>query len=111
MNIRRPIIFAYVLCATFLMAHIVNAVIAETLSVPTGLIRPSPASDQAIEASASAPVLVERIRASGLFPLPVDPLGISATGPAGSAGSLPSRAPLNLASKLALLGVVMGDLG
>lgn len=111
MNIRRAIIFAYVLSATFLVAHIINAVIAEALSVPAGLVRPSPASDQAIEASASVPALVEHIRASGLFPLPVDPLGISATGSAGPAGSLLSRAPLNLASKLTLLGVVMGDLG
>ena len=107
MNIRRAIIFAYVLCATFLVAHIVNAVIAEALSVPAGLVRPSPASDQATEASASVPALVEHIQASGLFPLPIVPLGIGATG----SGSLPSRAPLNLASKLALLGVVMGDLG
>jgi general secretion pathway protein C len=107
MNMRRAIIFAYVLCATFLVAHIINAVIAEALSVPAGLVRPSPASDQATEALASVPALVEHIRASGLFPLPIDPLGISATG----TGSLPSRAPLNLASKLTLLGVVMGDLG
>jgi general secretion pathway protein C len=107
MNFRRAIIFAYVLCATFLVAHIINALIAEALSVPAGPVRPSPASDQATAASASVPALVEHIRASGLFPLPIDPLGISATGSA----SVPSRAPLNLASKLALLGVVMGDLG
>ena len=107
MNIRRAIMFAYVICATFIVAHIINAVIAEALSVPAGLVRPSPASDQGTDASASVPALVEHIRASGLFPLPMDPLGIGATG----SGSLPSRAPLNLASKLALLGVVMGDLG
>ncbi len=107
MNIRRAIIFAYVLCATFLVAHIINGVIAEALSVPTGLVLPSTTSEQATEASASVPSLVEHIRASGLFPLPADPLGMSATGSV----SLPSRAPLNLASKIALLGVVMGDLG
>ena len=39
MNIRRGIIFAYVLCGTFFVAHIVNAVIAEALSVPGGLVR------------------------------------------------------------------------
>ena len=109
MTIRRAIIFAYVLCATFLVAHIINAVIAEALSVPAGLVRPSPATDEATDTSASVPALVEHIRASGLFPLPIDPLGISATG--SGSGSLPSRAPLNLASKLTLLGVVMGDLG
>jgi general secretion pathway protein C len=49
--------------------------------------------------------MVERIRTSGLFPLPPDPLGISTAG----AGAPPARAPLNLASKLTLLGVVIGD--
>ncbi len=101
---RRGIIFAFVMCGAFLVAHIINAVIAEALSVPTGLVRPSPASDREADVSATLPALVEQIRTSGLFPLPPDPLGI---GTAGSA--MPSRAPLNLASKLKLLGVVIGD--
>ena len=105
MNLRRGIIFAYVMCATFLVAHIINAVIAEALSVPAGLVRPSPAADREAEVKASLPAMVEQIRTSKLFPLPPDPLGISAAG----SGALPSRAPLNLASKLKLLGVVIGD--
>ena len=105
MNIRRGIILAYVMCGTFLVAHIINAVIAEALSVPVGLVRPSPASDREAEVRASVPVLVEHIRTSGLFPLPPDPLGMSTAG----SGAPPSRAPLNLASKLKLLGVVIGD--
>ena len=106
MNIRRGIIFAYVMCGTFLVAHIVNAVIAEALSVSGGLVRPSLDSDRETDVNASLPVLVEHIRTSGLFPLPPDPLGMSTT--AGS-GAPASRAPLNLASKLRLLGVVIGD--
>ena len=109
MNMRRGIIFVYVMCATFLVAHIINAVIAEALSVPVGLVRPSSASDRGADVSATLPALVERIRTSGLFPLPPDPLGIS-TSTAGS-GMQPARAPLNLASKLTLLGVVIGDQG
>jgi len=105
MNMRRSIIFAYVMCGTFLVAHIINAVIAEALSVPVGLVRPSPASDRAGDVSATLPDLVEHIRTSGLFPLPPDPLGMSTAG----SGTPPSRAPLNLASKLKLLGVVIGD--
>jgi general secretion pathway protein C len=105
MNIRRGIIFAYVMCGTFLVAHIVNAVIAEALSVSGGLIRPTLDSDRETDVNATLPVLVERIRTSGLFPLPPDPLGMSTAG----SGAAPSRAPLNLASKLKLLGVVIGD--
>ena len=105
MNIRRGIIFAYVMCGTFLVAHIVNAVIAEALSVSGGLVLPSLDSDRETDVNATLPVLVERIRTSGLFPLPPDPLGMSTAG----SGAAPSRAPLNLASKLKLLGVVIGD--
>ncbi len=108
MNMRRGIIFAYVLCGTFLVAHIINAVIAEALSVPVGLVRPSPASGREAEGRASVPAMVEHIRTSGLFPLPPDPLGMST---AAGSGAPPSRAPLNLASKLRLLGVVIGDQG
>jgi general secretion pathway protein C len=109
MNIRRGIILAYVMCGAFLVAHIINAVIAEALSVPGGVVRPSPGSDREVDVSATLPVLVERIRTSGLFPLPPDPLGMG-TG-MGTAGpsTPPSRVPLNLASKLKLLGVVIGD--
>lgn len=105
MNMRRGIIFVYVVCGTFLVAHIINAVIAEALSVPAGLVQPSSASDREADVSATLPVLVERIRTSGLFPLPPDPLGIGIAGP----GAPPARAPLNLASKLRLLGVVIGE--
>ncbi len=108
MNMRRGIIFAYVMCGTFLVAHIINAMIAEALSVPVGLERPSPGSDRGAEVSAALPAMVERIRTSGLFPLPPDPLGISTAGTAGSS-AVPARARLNLASKLKLLGVVIGD--
>ena len=107
MNIRRGIIFAFVVCGTFLVAHIINAVLAEALSVPAGLVRPSPQADQAADVSAPLPVLVERIRTSGLFPLPPEPLALGISMPGSS--MQPARAPLNLASKLKLLGVVIGD--
>jgi len=105
MNMRRGIIFAYVMCGTFLVAHIINAVIAEALSVPVRMVRPSPGSDREAEVRATVPAMIEHIRTSGLFPLPPDPLGMSNAGP----DAPPSRAPLNLASKLKLLGVVIGD--
>jgi general secretion pathway protein C len=107
MTIRRGIIFAYILCGTFLVAHIINAVIAEALSVPSGSVRPSPELDREGEAKTSATAMIESIRKSGLFPLPPDPVSASATG--AGAPPPPPRVPLNLASKLKLLGVVMGD--
>jgi general secretion pathway protein C len=107
MTIRRGIIFAIVVCGTFLVAHIINAVIAEALSVPTGLIQPQQNSDREAGESVPLPVLIERIRTSGLFPLPSDPLGTDI--PRSNIQS--TRAPLNLASKLKLLGVVIGDRG
>jgi general secretion pathway protein C len=108
MNMRQSTIFAYIMCGTFLVAHIINAVIAEALSVPAGLVRPSPASDREADTRVSVPALAEYIRTSGLFPLPPDPIGMST---AAGSGASPSRAPLNLASKLKLLGVVVGDHG
>jgi general secretion pathway protein C len=107
MNIRRGVIFAYIICGTFLVAHIINAVIAEALSVPGGLVRLSPASNQEAEVKVSVPALVQQIRASGIFPLPPDPVDMDGTG----AAAPPPRVPLNLASKLTLLGVVIGDRG
>jgi general secretion pathway protein C len=105
MTIRRGIIFAYILCGTFLMAHIINAVIAEALSVPSGLVPPSAGSAREDEIKTSASAMIESIRKSGLFPLPPDPVSLSASG----SSALPPLVPLNLASKLKLLGVVMGD--
>lgn len=107
MNIRRGVIFAYIICGTFLVAHIINAVIAEALSVPGGLVRLSPPSHQEAAVEVSVPALVEQIRASGIFPLPPDPLDMGGTG----ASAPPPRVPLNLASKLTLLGVVIGERG
>ncbi|HSL06156.1 MAG TPA: hypothetical protein VK901_21790, partial [Nitrospiraceae bacterium] len=74
-------------------------------SVPVGLVDPSPGSNREATVRASVPAMVEHIRKSGLFPLPPDPLSISTAG----SGSPPALVPLNLASKLKLLGVVMGD--
>jgi general secretion pathway protein C len=107
MNIRRGVIFAYIICGTFLVAHIINAVIAEALSVPGGLVRLSPATHSDAEVKVSVPAMVEQIRASGIFPLPPDPLNVNSDG----VDAPPPRAPLNLASKLTLLGVVVGDRG
>jgi general secretion pathway protein C len=107
MDVRRGVILAYIICGTFLVAHIINAVIAEALSVPGGLVRLSPATHSEAEVKVSVPAMVEQIRTSGIFPLPADPLNVNSDG----VDAPPPRAPLNLASKFTLLGVVVGDRG
>src|SRR5689334_1738623 len=106
MTSRRMLILLFVLGATFLIAHTINAVIAEALFVPSGVALPQNALDQDRSGTRSPSALAEQVRMSGLFPLPPDPIGI--TGGVGGAGG-PVRQLLNVASKIKLLGVVVGD--
>lgn len=109
MTSRRAIILVLVLGVTFLIAHTINAVIAEALFVPSGVAVPR-AVDQDGSAGRSPSALAEQVRMSGLFPLPPDPV-VTEGGLPGGMGGGPMRQPLNLSSKLKLLGVVMGDRG
>lgn len=108
MTVRRWIILFYLVCGTFFLAHAVNAVIANALHLSPELLRgpTSPTSDEAGGVSPS--VLAEQIRLRGLFPLPPDPMG---QGSGGNTVLAPVRAALNLAAKLRLIGVVMGEHG
>jgi general secretion pathway protein C len=110
MTARRAIILVFVLGVTFLIAHTINAVIAEALFIPPGGALPR-AVDQDASAIRSPSALAEQVRMSGLFPLPQDAVNVAEPGAPGSIGGIPTRQPLNLASKLKLLGVVMGDRG
>jgi general secretion pathway protein C len=109
MTSRRAIILVFVLGLTFLIAHTINAVIAEALFVPSGIAVPRPA-DQDSSTTRSPSALAEHVRMSGLFPLPPDPVGATSSGISGGVGG-PTRQPLNLAAKIKLLGIVMGDRG
>jgi general secretion pathway protein C len=109
MTSRRAIILVLVLGVTFLIAHTINAVIAEALFVPSGVALPR-AVDHDSSATRSPSALAEQVRMSGLFPLPPDPI-VSEDGMSGGIGGAPMRQPLNLASKVKLLGVVVGDRG
>ena len=66
---RRVLILIFILGVTFLIAHTINAVIAEALYVPSGVALPR-AVDQDPAASHSPAALAEQVRMSGLFPLP-----------------------------------------
>ena len=105
---RNGLIVFFILGTTFFIAHTINAVVAEALfspissnSVSASIIGPS-------QPTQSASALAEQVKMSGLFPLPqvaVGPMG----GGQDFAGS--SHQPLNLATKLKLMGVVVGDRG
>ena len=110
MTSRRAIILIFVLGVTFFVAHTINAVIAEALFVPPGVALPRPI-DQDASAARSPSALAEQVRMSGLFPVPQDPVVIGDGAAPSSMGGIPMRQPLNLASKLKLLGVVMGEHG
>jgi general secretion pathway protein C len=109
MTSRRMLILFFVLGATFLLAHTINAVIAEALFVPTGMSLPQALRQQDVSSAHSPSALAEQVRMSGLFPLPPDPMGVTG-GAGGSVGvGGPVRQALNVASKIKLLGVVVGD--
>jgi general secretion pathway protein C len=110
MTSRRAIILVLVLGVTFLIAHTINAVIAEALFLPSGVAAPR-ALDQDGSATRSPTALAEQVRMSGVFPLPPEPVNVSPAGGMPGVGGGPLRQPLNLASKFKLLGVVVGDRG
>src|SRR5512138_1434650 len=109
MTSRRAIIMMFVLGVTFLVAHTINAVIAEALFVPSGVAVPR-AANQDGAATRSPSALAEQVRMSGLFPLPPDPVNVTEGGMP-VVGGVAMRQPLNLAAKVKLLGVVVGDRG
>ncbi len=108
MTSRRVLILAFVLGVTFLIAHTINAVIAEALFVPSGVVLPR-AVDPDSAATRSPSALAEQVRMSGLFPLPPDPVGMMSGGMTAGPAGAPLRQALNLASKIKVLGVVVGD--
>ena len=110
MTSRRTIILMFLLGVTFLVAHTINAVIAEALFLPAGVAMPRTVDADA-SATRSPSALAEQVRVSGLFPLPPDPVAVASGGMPGGLPGAPMRQPLNLASKLKLLGVVVGDRG
>lgn len=104
---KRVAICAYLLLGAFLLAHTVNAFVADALLSPPIQVA-SLASLAASEPQAESPrALADAIVASGLFPLPPG-AGDSLT--SGQAPQ-PVAPPLNVAKKVALLGTVFGPQG
>ncbi|BFU96399.1 MAG: protein of unknown function [Nitrospira sp.] len=110
MTVRRTVIGVYIMVAAFLVAHTINAVVAEALLVPAGVVAPRTAGAVDPSTNQSAATLAYQVRTSGLFPLPPDPVATAPDGTPGATAGVVQQ-PLNLASKMKLLGVVIGDHG
>ncbi|MDH5641896.1 MAG: hypothetical protein OEY28_11435 [Nitrospira sp.] len=114
-RLRNFVIFACLAASSLLIAHSINAFVADTLNPTPEALATSQASGiagSAVPASYSPAQSAEDLRRSGLFVLPPptqEPRGQG--GPAGSTGpaGAPVRASLGAAAKIRLIGVVMGD--
>jgi general secretion pathway protein C len=106
---RRLIIVAYLVTTTFVVAHSINAFVENELLAGTSTSASDGSSQAAaIPAARETPVeLAERIKTSGLFPLPAQLSAVSVNG----APVKPPKPPLNVAQKLRLLGTVLDNHG
>jgi general secretion pathway protein C len=104
---KRVAVGAYLTIGAFLLAHTVNAFVADALQSPPIQISAvnsiTPSEPQAESFRALADVIV----ASGLFPLPPAAGDSSASGQT----SAPIAPPLEVAKKVALIGTVFGQRG
>ena len=110
---RIGLLFCMIVCG-LLIAHSINAFVAEALYVipayPVGS-RDDRSMGSSLLASYSPTQAAEDIRSSGLFLLPAAPQGGGPTNSdrrGGSSGA-PVRASLGLAARIRLIGVVVGD--
>jgi general secretion pathway protein C len=114
-NVRRVGLLLCMIASGVLVAHTINAFVADALYViperPTG---PGSASSvgTALTTSYSPTQAMEHIRSSGLFLLPPmsedGSTGVAPSGRRGSSGPV-VRASLGLAARLRLIGTVLGD--
>ena len=104
---KRVVIGAYLVLGAFLLAHTVNAFVADALRPPP-IQASALASVAASEPQAESPrALADMIVASGLFPLPP---GTGDSLASGQAAELVAP-PLNVAKKVVLIGTVFGQEG
>ncbi|MGE3979339.1 MAG: hypothetical protein AB7F94_17400 [Nitrospira sp.] len=114
-RVRRIGLFLCLVVCALLIAHSINAFVAEALyvipshPVSSGNDRSTGSS---LPVSYSPTQAAEDVRSSGLFPLPAAPQGglmnSDRRGGGGPSGA-PVRASLGLAARIRLIGVVLGD--
>jgi general secretion pathway protein C len=104
---KRVAIGAYLSLGAFLLAHTVNAFVADALRPSS--IQPSARDSISLsESQATSPrALADAIVTSGLFPLPPGAGDALASGQAAE----PVASPLDVAKKVALIGTVFGQQG
>jgi len=111
-HVRRIGLFLCLVGSSLLIAHSINAFVADALYViPTHSMGSvdNRSTDSSLLASYSPTQAVEDVRSSGLFVLPSAPQGgITNSNGRGPSGA-PVRASLGLAARMRLLGVVFGD--
>ena len=109
---RRIGLFLCLVGSGLLIAHSINAFVAEALYViPTHSVGSGDSRQMGslLLASYSPAQAVEDVRASGLFALPTAPQdGVTNANGRGPSGA-PVRASLGLAARMRLLGIVFGD--
>ena len=107
LTVKRVAIGGFLAIGAFLLAHTVNAFVADALQPPpiqvSAVNSITPSEPQAESFRALADVIV----ASGLFPLPPGADDSSASGQT----SAPIAPPLEVAKKVALIGTVFGQQG
>jgi general secretion pathway protein C len=107
LRIKHAVISVYLILGAFLLAHAVNAFVAEALRPPS-LLPSALATITPPEPETESPrALADAIMARGLFPLPPDAGKSLASGQP----TKPPIAPLDVAKKVALLGTVFGEQG
>lgn len=107
----RLLLALYIGAGTFVLAHSVNAVMEDSLVRPVYQAKAEetvpPTQPDSHAAQRSSQQLVQAILSSGLFPLPLAPKERGAHG----SDTAPAGPPLDVAKKVALVGVVMGVTG
>lgn len=114
-NVRRVGLLLCMGVSGLLVAHAINAFVADTLYVIPGRAAGSgnsPSAGTPLIASYSPTQAIEQIRSSGLFLLPQTPengsTGGASSGRRGATGPV-VRASLGLVGRLRLIGTVLGD--
>lgn len=104
---KRVAIGAYLSLGAFLLAHTVNAFVADALR-PSSIQTFAHDSVSLSESQTTSPrALADAVMTSGLFPLPPSAGNASAPGQAAE----PAAPPLEVAKKVALIGTVFGQQG